>query len=766
MDRMKTAQKSVNISSYTDILYLSVTALYLLKVSFDTTLFYIPWPPYYESLLRVLLCFIIYLRLSTLRPGNCQNYGGIKLSACLLCGVMFKLSWSSTEYTFLLDILLLSAGAIGIAYKKLLKVGFWIELYVLILAVIGSFSGCITNLVYSSSSGTRHAFGIVYPTDFAAHVVFLILVGWELYGNVKSIFQIICVSGIGFFMYYYTSAKCSTIVLILFILCLLFCFIREYFSSSDSITKQKNSKNKPLYLRKGGYYPLIYATPLCAFLIIGFTFFYNSEITWMSQLNTLLSNRLSLGRDAMDNYGIQMLGTPFALIGFGGGIETRYDYNFVDSSFVLIMVRYGLIILLPVCCQYVRICKAAVKNQHKKLIIILILISIHCMIEHHLLEPAYNLLSIFTFADFGSVPEQHTCFSRETTLKHTGRRAILYLIAGGITIFLLPKAVGSLRTLIEILNFNNIYNHTYFIILITVCLLTIFTAVYAMGKIVSSFIKRTVLSAKNYILAIAPLSVIVCAIFLYRHTLTLGQEEYTALLAIDKPVINALLTSGTDFGKLYVDHFPELYIRDYGKISRSILAVEGSPLPYDTTLITDNEQELQALLEAGYVYGEITPQRAVYTNSKEAQKILEEKGFTFVNYFNKSQVLDLAVLAAQNSLKLTENDTLLLSGNELSLVNGPGESICRGWLQVEYTLRLLEGGTHGDVAATAQISSHWKQKIWKQEDILISDFDENGQCSYTLTACLHNNCSGVEFPLFLSDGVELEVLEIKFKKVG
>ena len=122
------------------------------------------------------------------------------------------------------------------------------------------------------------------------------------------------------------------------------------------------------------------------------------------------------------------------------------------------------------------------------------------------------------------------------------------------------------------------------------------------------------------------------------------------------------------------------------------------------------------------------------------------------------------MLAEQNQLEMTNDGTLLLNGTGQSLRHGPGESIYRGWLRVEYKLRLLKGNTDNNIAATAQVTSSWGQILWKEQDILLTDFDEQGNYTCSFRVGLSYHSSGIEFLLFVPDGVELELLEIQYGK--
>ena len=167
---------------------------------------------------------------------------------------------------------------------------------------------------------------MIYPTDFAAHVVFLSLAGWVLYGGTSILMPMLLYFGLGIFVFYYSRAKCSTIILFLLVIAIGYCF------GANRVEK----KNKALFrITKCIDSLLPYVMPFCALLIIVLSMLYDDDSKWMTYMNTLLSYRLKLSRSALDTYGISLFGTAFEQIGFGGGTAWTwtYTYNFVDSSF-------------------------------------------------------------------------------------------------------------------------------------------------------------------------------------------------------------------------------------------------------------------------------------------------------------------------------------------------------------------------------------------------------------------------------------------------
>ena len=129
-----------------------------------------------------------------------------------------------------------------------------------------------------------------------------------------------------------------------------------------------------------------YIFPLCALLIIFLTYLYSTGDDFILLINFFLSGRLALGFDALMSKGIPLLGQKYIQYGAGSGIY----YNFIDSSYLVLLIIYGIILFLLVMYVYVRICSHCISIRNRVLLYVLFIIAINSMIEQHFMEFAYN----------------------------------------------------------------------------------------------------------------------------------------------------------------------------------------------------------------------------------------------------------------------------------------------------------------------------------------------------------------------------------------
>lgn len=95
----------------------------------------------------------------------------------------------------------------------------------------------------------------------------------------------------------------------------------------------------------------------------------------------------------------------------GNGFSTKtpnWDkYFFVDCSYIYNYLRYGLVFLLVLLIVYVACCKKYYDDKY--FLLTVALISLNCMIAHHLIELAYNPFALALFAKC-SIDTPKRCF--------------------------------------------------------------------------------------------------------------------------------------------------------------------------------------------------------------------------------------------------------------------------------------------------------------------------------------------------------------------
>lgn len=722
-----------------ETLYLIVLALHILRYSFNTTIFNIPWPEDFEWIILVITGCVVLLKV-----GYSKTYNGYSWILGAAITLIFAFSWLSTERQYLLLIYypLLIMGAKDVNYRKILKTSFLINLIVLILAMVGSFTGCIENLAYSSENSLKNSFGILYYTTFAASIFYLLITAWLIWDKLSNIVFLIFSVLILLWENHYCGARCSGIVILMFCFIILFYIVKKDKKINDTLVKIFDIA-------------AMLFTPIVSIGTILITYLYNENVKLLEKLNLILSGRLQIGQRAINNYGITIFGTEFEQIGSGGTTISSLDYNFIDSSYVLVAVRYGILVLISIILIYNYIHHKAIIVNNRKINIVLMLIALHCAVEDHILEINYNVFLCMALADLQPKKEN----SVRNNYKRLGIGSACKIIAFMACLLFISRIFNILRTLVRLLRLYDTERHIIFVLLGLVSLLFITALIYSIKKYIAQRNKR-------YIWGIFVLLIMAFSVFLKSNSIIRnGSTEYKAIIEEESDKLNDILEVMGKSGKLYVDDVPEVYKKKFTHISNRILPIELCAYEENATIINPVEDELQALIEAGYYFGELSQTHGIYTNNERVAETLEKDGIQMSKCYSVRKDVDLQFMADLNDMTLQDDGSLILEGSDKSLIYGPYLTIKKGHLRVEYDLELIDSTITQGKVATARVSFESGRTVWKEVDIPLEAFDENGEYKLIIDTLIWGNRSGIEFLLFADDGTILKVKDINYGKI-
>ncbi len=373
--------------------FLSVFAMYMAYYYLNTTMFEIEWSETFLPYMQLALLVSILLRYLT------TNLADLKNTVLLIIIIpVLLIAYNNVEYVDLISNALLIAGACGIYYKKICKVYLLVSIPISVYTILASQLGWVTNLIYNQNGRIRESFGFIYPTDFAAHIFFCILV-WVMLRELKCTYWEIGGMGlIVIFLHFKSDTRCSEITILLTAIVVICMKLLN--------TKKKNSKKQcsllllSILLSKVGcaFLPFIFA-----FIMVILCRFYNPENPFMAFLNNLLSERLKFGKRTFDNYDTTLWGQYIEMQGNGGTLEKPEYYTFIDCSYINILMRFGLMVFIVVILGIIAV---MLKNMNNTLILLAIsIVCLHSMIEHHLFEFYYNIFIILPLASFGKEKE-------------------------------------------------------------------------------------------------------------------------------------------------------------------------------------------------------------------------------------------------------------------------------------------------------------------------------------------------------------------------
>lgn len=347
--------------------------------------------PLYLTFYSYLRCIALILLLAKLALFDSWNVRKIVLFGIYSITAIL-ISYTTGQNDILWWTLLLW-GARDIPFDKILKVHFFEVLIIVVCAVCASLLGLIENLRYPrSSGGVRNSFGIVYATDFAAFVFFLLASFFYLYRE-KIKWWIYSIGLVISFVVYklcYTRLDCASMAIlsILFMICSL---IKPYV------------KNRLKLLRT-----LLCFSILIFFAIsLVFTLIYNPENALLSKIDSLFSGRLNLGKIGFEEYPVNLFGHFIKMVGAGKSTEYRSDYFFLDSSYIYCFLSYGVVFIVILIMTYIAICYK--RREDLFFLVVIFVIALNSTTAHHLTHIQYNPFFMALFASFIKEPKEKAC---------------------------------------------------------------------------------------------------------------------------------------------------------------------------------------------------------------------------------------------------------------------------------------------------------------------------------------------------------------------
>lgn len=306
----------------------------------------------------------------------------IIIGACLLLAVIV---WWRTKSNLILAVTSLILGIQGVNFDRVVRLSLQLNFWLLVAVIACAMTGIIANLAFAAAErGTRYALGVIYPTDFAARVLYIMLA--DAYLNYRSLTwrRYTMYAVIAVVVKQVTDARLNFVCMLLLIPVIA---VAKY-------TETQRSQNQQVSVTKliSLYWV---ATPVLAATALLGTILYDPANHIETQIDHLLSGRLTLGHMALEKYPLIMLGQPVVEHGFGNNMSLFRNgsahYMFIDSSFVRLFAVYGIITAVIIIGVMMYISIKQTHAGHYALPAILLIVTLSAVVEQHLLEPTYNL---------------------------------------------------------------------------------------------------------------------------------------------------------------------------------------------------------------------------------------------------------------------------------------------------------------------------------------------------------------------------------------
>jgi len=616
-----------------DLPVLAVLALYLYLYMRGNTTIKVWWPACFSdrhmtlyAAIAAALRFALVPRVRRMRKEWLMAVAAAAafFAVALLCG-----------YEELMVYPLFMMGTIGMPLHRVLYVFCAVTGAERFAALIGALGGSIEDHVYIRSTGVRHCLGILFPTDCAAGIVYLLLMISVAFPWISDSVLAVLYLAASALVWFVCDGRTSAAVLLLGALVL----VMRHAVQAVQIWYRRRHGGKP-FAKSGGRRFNGWAFPLCAALSLGISVFYSEDgllarFLASSSFYRTLAKRFELAHAAYQTYGIRLFGSSFEMIGtslINNG--ENEGYNFIDSSYCLILIRYGLVLFLVLMGLWLRQKRRAHQTGNHRLSLAMSLIAIHCILEHRYIDPLMNILSLLPFADYGETEVKGD--RRETT--GAGNRSVCDISrrdrwirngvltgAIGLSILAVRLVLPGLRTLITVKGYYEPYNQWE----VEWMAIIVLTAMILFFHSMSGAIRKKDKLKQRLMYGIGSIVVLITVGVWVARQIESYEYEYTEKLTENQSVIATLTDMEKDPHqkaiRLIADTLPLYYEKWFGDCFAfswfSGEAVVDSEL---YALITRADRDCSVLLEQGAEKIKLPDGEILYTNSESIAEAVRQ----------------------------------------------------------------------------------------------------------------------------------------------
>ena len=663
------------------------------------------------------------------------------------------------RYSFLYFIAIAIIGTIGSEYVRVIGVHVAVLSFMLVITISAAINGVIENYIYLHGWDVRSSWGIIYPTNMASYFVYLCIFFWIAYRKKIDLWFLIPGAVSFAIARYVADSATSSIVMLAFMGCVV---LNSFLQNND-----KKGLRDAVGIVASSAFPLF--SVIMNFLVL----LYNKGLPLIAIVNKHMHGRIALAAAAYEKYGLSLFGNPLPQYGNGGGMITASAsssyYNYVDITYNLIPLNYGIVVFLMINVLWVMMIRRAVKLNDYRLALGMTLIAIHSMSEQHFIEPNYNILILmpvsilmtkqvtaFGVSDNSGINTQSNQFKiKKLTIEICASAAVVLLWS-------FYAFLPWLRTIVTWTGVNkSSEGHLKAFIIIAVCTIVLITMAYLIYKLIDS-IKEKHEKINIYIAAVICFVIAAGAPINYMDTIIEKiRHDETAFVAEDKEAIEII--KKTKNNRLYAEDLPEVYRRVYGGINTSIFSGEELAHYDNVTIITDKDDDWIIPFKLGFLYSPISENHAIYTNNKAVIESMSEEGYHFTSYNSEVKNISMLVMAILNGSTMTDSGAVVVYRGAGALGTGDTISLNGGQYTITYDLSVKKNlvlkhnankKDSNDDVCKLEITSWWGENTLGEKMVKWSDFDKNGNLHAELIINIEDSIA-----------VNISVLPLGVKKV-
>ncbi len=377
-------EKSIaTLDKYTEWIFLFCWTICFSYLFFTTTMFH--WPEWFPNLYHVCIAVITEVALYKLyRTWLESKIEFVFMILFLAVGIRYQILRNDA---YIRELMFICVAAKNVDFRKIVKLSLAAGISIMVAAFVASQLGIIEDLVYAH--GTRHSFGICYPTDFAAHVFFLLLGYLYLREGKLHAVEYVLIAILAFLLYRYARPRNTTI-------CICFLLVASFLWQFVLLRWPEGSGKEKLLrivmVSCAGF------VVLCVAVSLILTIVYPDNAFFRDIESALLGGRYRMGHEAFLEHGIHLAGSDIPQMGNGSTTVEPEWYFFLDISYITVLLCRGLAVFMVMLIATGRGISKCMQKRNIYGLILFAAMALQCSVEHHWAEAQYNYFYLMMFA--------------------------------------------------------------------------------------------------------------------------------------------------------------------------------------------------------------------------------------------------------------------------------------------------------------------------------------------------------------------------------
>lgn len=293
---------------------------------------------------------------------------------------------------------LLFVSSYGIEKKMIIKYAVCIQFCLLFVIIITSQIGLNIDFIFDAGARNRHGLGFTWTTTASIFFFFICLEYIYIREKRMKIVEYIVILTLSYILYKLTDAR---LTFALSIMTLVFFWLFSNFKFVKLIME----KMRVIWV-------------MMPFIVTFFSYYIHRSYVagnWFwDKFNNLISGRLKLGKAAIEQYGIKVFGQEIEWIGYAYQAKEGV-YNYVDCSYLQIVIQYGVVLLGLCLIAYAYILLRATRENDYYLCGCILIVLAHSITEPFLLNLVFNPFPLLAVSYLGERKRRKEIVNNEFT---------------------------------------------------------------------------------------------------------------------------------------------------------------------------------------------------------------------------------------------------------------------------------------------------------------------------------------------------------------